>query len=132
MSQTITFYSYTTPAAIPIVSGTDIDLLTNAPMVLSQGTWAVSITGEIINTTAGNLTADNIGLSFGTTIITLTLNDQFVPINTTFGAANSSYFTKTFIYNVPSENSDITLECIPVVEGPGFTISLTCYAQRIV
>lgn len=132
MSQTITFYSYTTPAALPIVSGTDINLLVNAPLVLSKGSWAVTITGDIINTTAGNLAADNIGLTFGTTAITQTLNDQFVPINTTFGAGNISYFTKTFIYNVQSDNTPMTLECIPIVEGPGFTISITCYVQRIV
>jgi len=135
MSQTLTFYSFNNLAnAVDITQGVNINLVADAPLTLSAGTWLLTFYGTITNTSAGPLVIGQMRTTFGTTVATYVLVDQFVSPNTSLNAAQTFTFARTYNYYVPEDNSAMTFSLSPTtVAGiaDDFTIAYGLYVQKI-
>jgi hypothetical protein len=135
MSQILTYYSFNNlPNAVAISQGTLINLIADAPMTLSAGSWLLTFWGTISNTTAGVLEINQMRISFGTDVLTYVLVDQFVPPNTSFNNGQTFSFAKTYNYFVPVDNSEMNFTLTPTeVQGNDgdFEIAYALYIQKI-
>lgn len=135
MSQTLTFYSFNNLAnAVDITQGVNINLVVDAPLTLSAGTWLLTFYGTLTNTSAGALVIGQMRTSFGTTVATYVLVDQFVSPNTSLDAAQTYTFARTYNYYVPEDNSAMSFVLTPTtVAGiaDDFTIAYGLYVQKI-
>lgn len=135
MSQILTYYSFNNlPNAVAITQGTVINLIADAPMTLSAGSWLLTFYGTITNETGGPLEIGQMRITFGTDVLTYVLVDQFIPPNTTLNGGQSFSFAKTYNYFVPVDNSemDFTLTPTTVAGVAGdFEIAYALYIQKI-
>lgn len=137
MSQSILTFQYAAPNATPITSTVNINLLAAAPLTLSAGLWLITISGEISNTSAGDLEATDIGLYISQTnnieLLIYVLTDQIVPLGNTIPANTSAYYARTFAYPVNADNTNILIELQPTVAGAAgdFTQDFTYFAVKL-
>jgi hypothetical protein len=120
--------------AIPIVNDTTYNLLTGTSLVLQPGVWQICITGEVVNNTAGAITATNIPINVQSTVgLPFTLNDELIPFGTVLPTPSSYYFSKT--YTLPVNPGQQTMQIRlyqPLVSGAGLTIAYKLYCVRLV
>lgn len=136
MAQSILTYKYAPPAT-PITSGTNINLLSVAPLTLSAGLWLITISGEISNVTAGDLEATDVALymsqsnNVGFSLYVIT--DQIIPLGNTIPANTSAYYARTFAYYVVADNTNMIIELQPIVAGVAgnFTQDFTYFAVKL-
>jgi len=135
MAQILTFYSFNNlPNAVDITQGVNINLIADAPMTLTAGSWLLTFYGTITNTSGGALEITQMRTSFGTTTPTYVLVDQFISPNIDFAAGQTFTFARTYNYYVPEDNSAMTFALSPTtVAGAAgdFTIAYGLYIQKI-
>jgi len=136
MAQSILTYQYG-PLPTIITSGTNINLLSGAPLTLSAGLWSITISGEISNVTAGDLEATDVALYISQTNnigpLIYVLNDQIVPLGNIIPADTSAYYARTFFYPVNADNTNMLIELQPIVAGVAgnFTQDFTYFAIKM-
>ena len=135
MSQILTYYNFNNFSnAVPITQGTVINLIADAPMTLSAGSWLLTFQGTITNETGGVLEIGQLRITFGTDVLTYVLVDQIVPPNTSFNGGQSYSFARTYNYFVPVDNSAMGFTLTPTtVAGVAgdFEIAYALYIQKI-
>lgn len=119
--------------AIPIVNDTTYNLLTGTSLVLQPGVWQICITGEVVNQTAGAITATNLTLNIQSTSgLPFALNDQLIPFGIVLPTPSSYYFTKS--YTLPVQTGYQTMQIRlyqPLVSGAGLTIAYQLYCVKV-
>lgn len=103
-------------------------------MTLSAGSWLLTFYGTITNTSVGALEITQMRTSFGTTVATYVLVDQFISPNITFDAGQTFTFAKTYNYYVPEDNSAMSFSLSPTTvagNAGDFTIAYGLYIQKI-